>query len=574
MPAQTLVAVNVTVEHTEPTVNITLQLANPHNGTSVDSWWGLRRVYVRTLPSGFTWRTVATKGDAPSARAHHAAALFREMMFVFGGSTAPATPVLQEEARVFTDAASLLDTKLADLYAFNTTSETWIKINATLAEQTRDTKGHAATAPVARSHHTFVKGRGDSLILYGGQAQSGLFIGDVHILQAREYKWEPAVTLGRSPGPRAAHAAVVTAGRMWVYGGYRMDIFTRNVKLQEGLHYLELSDLTWHELSSPPAGPNRYGAALTGGPRGSLVLAAGATVIQSPGLPGIFPSGTPTAPEMETSILNDAYLAHLTCEFKSQQEMASAPVQRRAQLTCNSMGEIDWLRSETDKLQQSATAEIMGLEKRLTAAYLAAAERRDQYGTDMDWLDYEVTRYTDLVQRLVSEGKIYTDQMASLAQARRNRLEMEIHYVFYTKELEGRKLALHMQVDETRQRYEKAIERLEIREAVLTRRKAEGALSAGMQHSCAINAQDRLQCWGLNDIHQSDPPLDVAFKVVAAGNHHSCGIRAAGGRIECWGSNSFGKSTPPASVSNKVFTGALNAGSDAMRCDAMRGDMG
>ena len=158
---------------------------------------------------------------------------------------------------------------------------------------------------------------------------------------------------------------------------------------------------------------------------------------------------------------------------------------------------------------------------------------------------------------MVSEGKIYTDQMASLAQSRRNRLEMEINYVFYTEELEGRKLALHMQVDETRQRYEKAIERLEIREAVLTRRKAEGALSAGMQHSCAINAQDRLQCWGLNDIHQSDPPSDVAFKVITAGNHHSCGIRAADGGISCWGSNSFGKSTPPASFSNRAFTGAL-----------------
>jgi hypothetical protein len=48
-----------------------------------------------------------------------------------------------------------------------------------------------------------------------------------------------------------------------------------------------------------------------------------------------------------------------------------------------------------------------------------------------------------------------------------------IQYVFYKKELEGRKLALHMQLDITRQRYEKAIERLENREAVVTRRKAE-----------------------------------------------------------------------------------------------------
>jgi len=561
MLVQTLVAVNVTVAHSRASVNISLQLANPHNGSSVDSWWGIRRVHVRTLPSGFAWRTVSQKGDIPSARAHHAAALFQEMMFVYGGSTAVTTPNLQDEASVFTD-ATILDTKLADLYAFNTTSETWHKIDPALAEQARDKHGYTATAPVARSHHTFVKGRGDSLVLYGGQSQSGLFISDVHILQAREHKWETAVTVGRSPGPRAAHAAVVSAGRMWVYGGYRMDISSRNVKLQDGVHYLQLSDLSWHEMSTPPAGSNRYGAALVSGPRGSFVVAGGATAIERPGLPGVFPSGTPTAPAMETSLLNDAYLAHLTCVQASANGVGQ--VQRRALLTCNSMGEIDWLRAETEKLQYSAAAEILQLETRLTAAYLAAAERRDQYRTDMEWLDYEVTRYTDLVQTLVREGKVYTDQMSTLAQARRNRVEMEVHYVFYTEELEGRKLALHMQLDETRQRYEKAIERLEIREAVLTRQKAEGALSAGMQHSCAINAQDSLQCWGLNDIHQSDPPLNVAFKVVAAGNHHSCGIRALGGGIECWGSNSFGKSTPPPSATNKAFTGKSLSVSDGV----------
>jgi hypothetical protein len=200
------------------------------------------------------------------------------------------------------------------------------------------------------------------------------------------------------------------------------------------------------------------------------------------------------------------------------------------------------------------SAEIFDLEKRLTAAYLAAAVRRDQYGTDREWLDIEVTKYTDLVATLVREGKVYTDQMSALAQARRNRVEMEINYVMYAQKLEGRKLALHMQVDETRQRYEKSLERLELREAVMTRRKAEGSLSAGTQHSCAINAQDRAQCWGLNDIHQSDPPRDVALRGIAAGDHHSCGIRSSDARIVCWGTNSFGKSLPPASIASKAFS--------------------
>ena len=63
---------------------------------------------------------------------------------------------------------------------------------------------------------------------------------------------------------------------------------------------------------------------------------------------------------------------------------------------------------------------------RLTAAYLAAAERNDQYSTDREWLDLDVTTYTDKVAQLVEAGQIYTDQMAFLSQARRNRAEMEI----------------------------------------------------------------------------------------------------------------------------------------------------
>ena len=191
----------------------------------VDSWWGLRRVYVRTLPQGFTWRRVKAKhaGDGvPAPRAHHAAAQFREMMFVFGGSTAQVVPTLNSEVMVFTDHSALNDTKLGDLWAFNTTSETWHALEPSIDEQARDRyhpppfpasltfhtfgrstqaqtrradtltllrrNGHNATAPIARSHHTLVMGRGDAVFLYGGQAQSGLFISDVHVLQARELK--------------------------------------------------------------------------------------------------------------------------------------------------------------------------------------------------------------------------------------------------------------------------------------------------------------------------------------------------------------------------------------------------
>jgi hypothetical protein len=42
-------------------------------------------------------------------------------------------------------------------------------VHLQIAEQARELNAHSASMPVARSHHTFVKGRGDSLMLYGGQ---------------------------------------------------------------------------------------------------------------------------------------------------------------------------------------------------------------------------------------------------------------------------------------------------------------------------------------------------------------------------------------------------------------------
>ena len=173
-------------------------------------------------------------------------------------------------------------------------------------------------------------------MLYGGQAQNGLFISEVHVLQAREHLWETAVTLGRGPGARAGHAAVTSAGRMWVYGGYRMDTHSRNVKLDDEVHYLELSDLIWHAVSSAvSAGPMRYGSALVKAPDGSFAIVGGATATPHPGQPGVFPSGTPTAPAMNVSVLNDAAVAHLTCS-NAAVTPRDPMLKHRAQLTCAS----------------------------------------------------------------------------------------------------------------------------------------------------------------------------------------------------------------------------------------------
>jgi hypothetical protein len=54
-------------------------------------------------------------------------------------------------------------------------------------------------------------------------------------------------------------------------------------------------------------------------------------------------------------------------------------------------------------------------------------------------------------------------------------------------------------------------------------------------------------CWGGNFSGQATPPAGV-FSQVAAGESHTCGLRADG-TVACWGGdNSFGQATPPAAL--------------------------
>ena len=182
----------------------------------------------------------------------------------------------------------------------------------------------------------------------------------MHVLQAREHLWETAITLGQGPGARAGHGSATSGGRMWVYGGYRMDIASRNVKLEESVYYLDLHNLIWHEASpskTASAVPMRYGFALVTAPGGAFAIVGGATATPRAGLPGIFPSGTPIAPAMDISFLHDAHIAQLECV--QTQTGGDVMLQHRSQLTCNSMGEIDWLRVETAKLQQQMSIEVI-----------------------------------------------------------------------------------------------------------------------------------------------------------------------------------------------------------------------
>jgi len=78
------------------------------------------------------------------------------------------------------------------------------------------------------------------------------------------------------------------------------------------------------------------------------------------------------------------------------------------------------------------------------------------------------------------------------------------------------------------------------------------ALSAGIEHACAIAADSTAWCWGANDLGQlgdgsttdTTQPAPVTgarkFIAVTVGYSHSCGLEAAGD-IYCWGDNSLGQ---------------------------------
>ena len=81
-------------------------------------------------------------------------------------------------------------------------------------------------------------------------------------------------------------------------------------------------------------------------------------------------------------------------------------------------------------------------------------------------------------------------------------------------------------------------------------------LAAGAQHTCGLTLPGQVYCWGANQSGQlgtgrgaygnqgwNTPQLvigDLAFRVIAAGESHSCGM-VADGRLYCWGENGAGQ---------------------------------
>jgi len=69
------------------------------------------------------------------------------------------------------------------------------------------------------------------------------------------------------------------------------------------------------------------------------------------------------------------------------------------------------------------------------------------------------------------------------------------------------------------------------------------SIAAGGAHSCAVRADGALKCWGEDSSGQVSNAPEGEFLTVSAGGAHSCALSGNGGAA-CWGNNEQGQSQP------------------------------
>ncbi|MCK5524101.1 MAG: hypothetical protein KAI83_13300 [Thiomargarita sp.] len=82
------------------------------------------------------------------------------------------------------------------------------------------------------------------------------------------------------------------------------------------------------------------------------------------------------------------------------------------------------------------------------------------------------------------------------------------------------------------------------------------AVQIRRDHSCVIQADNSLVCWGLNKEGQAMPPSGT-FLQVTVGGHHSCAIRTDK-TVACWGLNEEDQATPPSATFLQISAGLLH----------------
>ena len=79
---------------------------------------------------------------------------------------------------------------------------------------------------------------------------------------------------------------------------------------------------------------------------------------------------------------------------------------------------------------------------------------------------------------------------------------------------------------------------------------------AGSDHSCMLDRGQIIYCWGRNDDGQSTVPSGL-YRALAVGNgsRHTCALRS-GGIARCWGENDFGQTDSPGTAFEQIGAGS------------------
>jgi alpha-tubulin suppressor-like RCC1 family protein len=110
------------------------------------------------------------------------------------------------------------------------------------------------------------------------------------------------------------------------------------------------------------------------------------------------------------------------------------------------------------------------------------------------------------------------------------------------------------------------------------------ALSAGDDHTCSLHADGTVQCWGSNDFDQlgnpdvesSSTPVPVTFPgpthvvAIAAGSFHTCAVDRDH-RVFCWGDNGWGSLGIGSSLAQRTPVQVALAPTDAVASDVAAG---
>jgi N-acetylneuraminic acid mutarotase len=129
------------------------------------------------------WKKLAVSGDCPSARSGHTTVCHNDTIYMFGGIN-----MVEEEV-------------YNDLYALDTATGTWTKLNPT------------GTPPSQRNEHstTLV---GNKMIVFGGSHPETGPLSDIHVLNLAEggaaAAWEQPACSGAIPKARGLHATFLS----------------------------------------------------------------------------------------------------------------------------------------------------------------------------------------------------------------------------------------------------------------------------------------------------------------------------------------------------------------------------